>query len=781
VTPTRLLGALALAVALAHLPFLPSTLEDIDSVNFALGVRDFDVAQHRPHPPGYPLYIAAGKAAVAALDAVGTHESRSALEARALALLSVIAAAALVFLLYRVFVCLAPPGDDRLRAPWHALDAPSMAAVALTLSCPLLWYLAARPMSDLPGLMFVAASQACLMLAWWRQAPSADGDRRMTPAGLAASGRMIVAGACLAGLAIGLRVQTGVLTLPLLGLVLIDRIGRGVAGAVIGASLTFAIGAVAWGVPLLVASGGLDAYMAALGTQAAEDFAGVQMLYLTPTPRLAAFAIMHTLVDPWDSWPLALVVLVLAALGAVALALRDRRALLVIAAMVGPYTLYHLLLQDTEFIRYAAPLVPAVSYLAVRGLVWIRPAAAVPAAGVLSIWSIAVAAPVLAQYGRESAPASRAVAAMNAEWRSVRPEALAMHQTYQRPLEAEDVAVSPQLPSPPRNEWLELVRFWNEGHQGTVWFLADPRRTDLSLVDPKARRDATDFLWSPASRLAFGGSRPAAARWIRIPAPGWFAEEGWALTPETAGIAHGRGRGPSLGPITARVRRRPGPVRVLIGGRNLSPDADATMVLAVDGAALDEWIVKPGFFLRTVELPAGRLEGSGPLAALTIESFGLSRDVPGPTTAVEQFDLQDPPSIMWGYDEGWYEAEFVPGLGVWRWTSNRAALRVAGGPVRLRVTLSVESPLRYFDLPVRARAMAGARELSSTTLGLSGERAIGATEDWSFEVTPDELAAAGGRVTIETDHTFVPAERGGSPDRRRLALRVFGVTIVPAS
>ena len=60
------LGApLALIFALAHVPFLAASLEDIDSVNFALGVRDFDVATHRPHPPGYPVYIALGKAATA--------------------------------------------------------------------------------------------------------------------------------------------------------------------------------------------------------------------------------------------------------------------------------------------------------------------------------------------------------------------------------------------------------------------------------------------------------------------------------------------------------------------------------------------------------------------------------------------------------------------------------------------------------------------------------------------------------------------------------------------
>ena len=35
-------------------------LDEWDSVQFALGVGDFDLWKHQPHPPGYPLYIAAG-------------------------------------------------------------------------------------------------------------------------------------------------------------------------------------------------------------------------------------------------------------------------------------------------------------------------------------------------------------------------------------------------------------------------------------------------------------------------------------------------------------------------------------------------------------------------------------------------------------------------------------------------------------------------------------------------------------------------------------------------
>lgn len=36
-------------------------LEDWDSVQFALGLHNFSVVEHQPHPPGYPLYIILGR------------------------------------------------------------------------------------------------------------------------------------------------------------------------------------------------------------------------------------------------------------------------------------------------------------------------------------------------------------------------------------------------------------------------------------------------------------------------------------------------------------------------------------------------------------------------------------------------------------------------------------------------------------------------------------------------------------------------------------------------
>jgi hypothetical protein len=758
----RLVAALALIFALAHVPFLATSLEDIDSVNFALGVRDFDVATHRPHPPGYPVYIFLGKIATA-ITGVVVHAAPSVVEAKALAIVSLLAGLFAIACLYAVFASL--NGSS-----WRALDITALSATAITATCPLFWYLAARPMSDLPGLALALVAQACLLVAWLRQTPGPDGDTRLSPELTAASGRMIVLGAFLAALSIGLRSQTVWFTVPLLMLVLVDRIGRGVAGALLGSTVTFIAGGLAWGIPLLIASGGLTAYLAALGTQAGEDFAAGEMLYTNPSPRAAAFALMRTFIDPWDSTTLGVAVLMLAALGLIQLLWKDRRSLTAVIALAGPYLLFHLLFQDTSFIRYALPLVPAVAFLAVRGVMLASVRAVPIAAAVVSLAGVAIASPVLLAYSAEPAPTVRALDAMNAEARTSKPGALAMHQTFVRPLEAEEVTIAPQLPSPPRLEWLEIEKYWKAGRTEPLWFLADPMRSDLALVDPASRRDATDFKWPLVARPAFGGMRPSAVRWYRIATPGWFAEEGWSLTPETSGMAGLRGKGPHLAPITAMVRRRPGAARVLIGGRNLggATDPAAHFTMSIDGSTFQEWDAAPGFFLKVFDIPAGRLDGAGSFATLSVQS----RPASGAAviqTAIEQFDLQDDRSIVWGYGSGWQEAEFNTALGVWRWTSDRATLRIAGPPRTVRITLTIESPLRYFDAAPLVKVRAGEREIASAT--------IASTRDWTFEGPGDALAASNGEVTIETTKTFVPAERGAGGDKRRLGLRICAIQV----
>ena len=82
-----------------------------------------------------------------------------------------------------------------------------------------------------------------------------------------------------------------------------------------------------------------------------------------------------------------------------------------------------------------------------------------------------------------------------------------------------------------------------------------------------------------------GGARPDEMDWYVLDAPGWFLAEGWALTPETSGVADRDKKGPGDNQAVGYVRRRPGAVQMMIGGRNLGAAADPAVrfIVALDG------------------------------------------------------------------------------------------------------------------------------------------------------------------------------------------------------
>jgi hypothetical protein len=179
---------------------------------------------------------------------------------------------------------------------------------------------------------------------------------------------MIVLGAFLSALAIGFRSQAAVLTLPVLIVVLLQRAGRGAAGALLGSAMTFSIGALLWAVPLVMATGGITAYRVALASQGGEDFSGVDMLYRNATPRRLALGLLQTFIYPWASTPLGCIVFGLTLVGMLALLWRSRRAAILLTMLALPYAVFHLLFQETVTTRYALPLIPVIAFLAVKGL-----------------------------------------------------------------------------------------------------------------------------------------------------------------------------------------------------------------------------------------------------------------------------------------------------------------------------------------------------------------------------------------------------------------------------
>jgi hypothetical protein len=144
---TRSAGVLAVAFLLLHLPFLPPSVEDVDSVNF-VGVRDFDVTRHQ--------YIHL------VTRCICWQETRTwSCPTRKRTPRLLVCGALAVFALVH---CSAD------RAERHPEDSVAI-GVGLTLTAPLFWFTAVRPLSDMPGL---AASllQALILSA---STPHVDG------------------------------------------------------------------------------------------------------------------------------------------------------------------------------------------------------------------------------------------------------------------------------------------------------------------------------------------------------------------------------------------------------------------------------------------------------------------------------------------------------------------------------------------------------------------------------------------------------------------------------
>ena len=60
-TADRVLAALLVGFVPLHFMAWSAYPPDADPVNFFMALGDYDVAQDRPHPPGYPGYVLGGR------------------------------------------------------------------------------------------------------------------------------------------------------------------------------------------------------------------------------------------------------------------------------------------------------------------------------------------------------------------------------------------------------------------------------------------------------------------------------------------------------------------------------------------------------------------------------------------------------------------------------------------------------------------------------------------------------------------------------------------------
>ena len=741
-------AGLAILFLVLHLPYLPASLEDLDSVNFALGVRDFDVAHHQPHPPGYPVFILLAKAARVV----------TASEARALALVSILAGALGVLAMCALFGRL-----DRDRGP----SAWSTAAAGVAMTAPMYWFTAARPLSDVSGLAAALAVQAMTLYA--------------------STSRALAVAAFCAGLAAGLRSQVLWLTVPLLIVrTVVASRQSSVASlqspvpspqspvlsprSAVAALAAFLAGILLWFIPLVIVTGGPAAYWRALADQGAEDFGNIQMLWNVHGPRDVLDALYFAFIAPWATWPVAVVVLVCAALGVAVSYRRGRYALIVLAAAFGPYLAFDLVFQEAFTARYALPLVVPLAYLAAAGLRALPYDSRLAVAVAIAMFDAHVGGTSIAALAREKPPAFRLLDEMGEAARSVpEPPVLAMDRRqdfdFRRPIAwAGDrlPAILGKLPAPPQHEWLEAVKYWNAGGRAPVWFVVDPMRTSIDLVQ---HGEPLRYRWPLPYPVLVGGARPNEMDWYRVDRPEWYVGEGWALTPEAAGVSERDGTGLAHAPIKAWASGATFGGVLMIGGRNFEPTARTKLTVAVGGVRrelVDP--LSPGPFLRFIPVPV--VEAPALLNGYVQVDVAA---IPPVRVGVEQFDVSSARPVM-GYGEGWHEQEFNPRTGLrWRWLSEKGELRLRMPAPRATLHLEGESPLTYFSRGSRLVIRSSDRVVYDKSL----------TAEFSVNVPID---AATETISLETDQVFSPAERSSrSADRRHLGLRIFKCELRPAS
>ena len=214
----------AVATVATRLPLRGRYLFNWDALQFALGIQRFDLAAHRPHPPGYIGYIYLGR--------LLTHLTGATIES-VLTAVSIAGEAATVVGLYLV--------ARRLFGEFAGL-----AAALLLLSSPLYW------MYGETALTYGLEPGLALLGFWLLYRASRQ------------AGRGLVLAAGVIGLEGAIRESSEVFLLPALAAVAMLALRRGgrASRRTVALAVAAGLGATAlWALPLLALSGGLPAYL----------------------------------------------------------------------------------------------------------------------------------------------------------------------------------------------------------------------------------------------------------------------------------------------------------------------------------------------------------------------------------------------------------------------------------------------------------------------------------------------------------------------------------------
>jgi len=221
----------------------------------------------------------------------------------------------------------------------------------------------------------------------------------------------------------------------------------------------------------------------------------------------------------------------------------------------------------------------------------------------------------------------------------------------------------------------------------------------------------------------------------------------------------------------AHVRTRQEAVLLVLGAESFEPAGGkpARVSVTIDNRGVGEWELEPGArFLKRLTLDSGVLAAGTSFSRLVAAYKGA--DGRPERVRLTQLMIAPPQAMFFLRYAGWNEMEYSDQMQRrWWWTTGRAETFVNGGGRDVTLTLSGESPLRYFDTAPHVTIRAANQVLATAQPG--------ADFNLRVSVPAAALAASDGMITIETDQTFVPNQRSGSPDRRTLGLRIFEMNV----
>lgn len=322
----KIFVALTVLVALSRLLAVAQSMFDWDEGLFANAIREYNVVNHHPHPPGYPLFIAAAKV----VHAMGIDEFR--------ALQTVVVIAAM--LLFPALFLLA----REIGFPFGT------AAGAAVLFCflPNVWVYGGTGFSDIPALTI--ALFACWLLLRGRREPHA-----------------YVLGAIVLGIAAGIRPPSLIIgALPaLLGTyhrIRARDFGRVVAAATIGAAIVVGCYAGA-----AYATGSVSSYLKAVEAQSkyVRDVDSWRNPDREPLHEVAEDFFLRPVKQQIQMYGLIL----LALISIVSAVIKWRRPPLFTFALFAPFAVLAWLTLDVHTTgRYSVSYMAAYAILAVDGI-----------------------------------------------------------------------------------------------------------------------------------------------------------------------------------------------------------------------------------------------------------------------------------------------------------------------------------------------------------------------------------------------------------------------------